>query len=268
MPKSSAPSESRLAGMCSRSRQVAAKSSENGIVSTTMIAPRTLPRKANRMMATRIMPSVRLCSTVCVVKCSRSLRSMNASSVTPLGRICAFSCFTFSFTPSSVGCALAPFCRPQMPETTSSLSTSLPSFIVICFAELAQADHRALFDNADVPDANRSAIFGCDHGVRDVLNVAHQAHFAHVHLLQALLDKAAAAVGVVVGELLLHLGDAQPIIDELVGVEAHLVLAHRPSEGIGIDHARHGLEILLDHPCLDRSSGSSRRMSGLVLRSV
>ena len=33
MPKSSAPSESRLAGICFRSRQMAAKSSENGMVS-------------------------------------------------------------------------------------------------------------------------------------------------------------------------------------------------------------------------------------------
>ncbi len=71
MPKSSAPSESRLAGICLRSRQVAAKSSEKGMVSATISAPRTLPRKRNRMMATRIMPSVKLCSTVCVVKCKQ-----------------------------------------------------------------------------------------------------------------------------------------------------------------------------------------------------
>ena len=50
MPKSSAPSESRLAEMCRRSRQMEAKSSENGMVSATMSAPRTLPRKRKRMI--------------------------------------------------------------------------------------------------------------------------------------------------------------------------------------------------------------------------
>jgi hypothetical protein len=67
MPKSSAPSESRLAGMWRRSRQIAANSSENGMVMATISAPRAFPRNRNRTMATRMMPSVRLCSTVCVV---------------------------------------------------------------------------------------------------------------------------------------------------------------------------------------------------------
>ena len=67
MPKSSAPSDSRLAGMLFRFRQMEANSSENGMVSATMNAPRTLPRNRNRISATRMMPSVRLCSTVCVV---------------------------------------------------------------------------------------------------------------------------------------------------------------------------------------------------------
>ena len=44
IPKSSAPSESRFAGMPFRFRQVAANNSENGIVRATIIAPRTFPR--------------------------------------------------------------------------------------------------------------------------------------------------------------------------------------------------------------------------------
>ena len=55
MPKSSAPSESRLAGMWLRSRQMEANISANGMVSATMMAPRTLPRNRNRMIATRII---------------------------------------------------------------------------------------------------------------------------------------------------------------------------------------------------------------------
>ena len=67
IPKSNAPSDSRFAGMSLSSRQLAANSSEKGIVSATMMAPRAFPRNSNRMMITRTMPSVRLCSTVWVV---------------------------------------------------------------------------------------------------------------------------------------------------------------------------------------------------------
>ena len=64
MPKSSAPSESRLAGIWLRFRQMAANISANGMVSDTIMAPRTLPRNRKRMIATRIIPSVRFRSTV------------------------------------------------------------------------------------------------------------------------------------------------------------------------------------------------------------
>ncbi len=50
----------------------------------------------------------------------------------------------------------------------------------------------------------------------DVVHVLHQADGAHVDLLQARFDEAAAGVDVVVGELLLHLADAQAVGDQLV----------------------------------------------------
>ena len=64
IPKSSAPSESRLAGMWLKFSQMDAKSRENGMVSATMRAARTLRRNRKRMTLTRIIPSVRLCNTV------------------------------------------------------------------------------------------------------------------------------------------------------------------------------------------------------------
>ena len=67
MPKSSAPRESRLAGMWLMSRQMEANRSAKGMVRATMMAPRTLPRKRKRMMETSSMPSVRLRSTVSTV---------------------------------------------------------------------------------------------------------------------------------------------------------------------------------------------------------
>ena len=96
MPKSNAPSESRFAGMWLRSRQIAANISPNGIVSDTIIAPRTLPRKRNRMIATRIIPSVRFRSTVFTVYFTRSERSRNGTTDTPFGRMPWFSLSTSS----------------------------------------------------------------------------------------------------------------------------------------------------------------------------
>ena len=84
------------------------------------------------------------------------------------------------------------------------------------------------------------------------LYVLDQAHFGDVDLLQAGFDKASAGVGVVVGELLLHLADAQSVGDQLVGVHANLIFARRAAEAGHIDDIRNGLEILLDHPVFDR----------------
>ena len=68
MPKSSAPRERRLAGILLKSSQMAAKSREKGMVSATINAARALPKNKNKMIVTKIMPSARLCSTVCRVK--------------------------------------------------------------------------------------------------------------------------------------------------------------------------------------------------------
>ena len=46
MPKSIAPMDSRLAGMCAQSRQMNANSSANGIVTATISAVRTLNRNS------------------------------------------------------------------------------------------------------------------------------------------------------------------------------------------------------------------------------
>ncbi len=118
--------------------------------------------------------------------------------------------------------------------------------------ELAQADLRALGDDGDVLHAERSAVLGRDHRVFDVLYVLDQAHFLNVDLLQAGFDKASAGIGVVVGELLLHLADAESIGDQLVGVHANLVFARGAAEAGHIDDVGNGLEVLLHHPVFER----------------
>ena len=74
----------------------------------------------------------------------------------------------------------------------------------------------------------------------------------HVDLLRALLDEAAAAVGVVVGDLLLDLADAQSVGDQLLRVELDLVLLGRPAEAGDIDHAVNALEGFLQRPVFER----------------
>ena len=69
------------------------------------------------------------------------------------------------------------------------------------------------------------------------MHVVDQADLADVDLLLALLDEAAAGVDVVVGELLLHLADAEAVGDQLVGIDAHLVLARDAAEAGDIDDA-------------------------------
>jgi hypothetical protein len=67
---------------------------------------------------------------------------------------------------------------------------------------------------------------------------------ADIHLLHPDFNKAAAGIDIVVGELLLHLADAQSVGDELVGIDAHLVLAYRASEIGNVHDIRNGLELL------------------------
>ena len=210
MPKSSAPSESRLAGMWLRSRQMEANSSAKGMVSATMMAPRTLPRKRKRMIETRIMPSVRLCSTVSTVYFTRSERSRKGTTFTPLGRMPLIrACRLPRGCPARTGSESSPFCSSTMPSTVSGLSTIAAVGPMRRAADLAQANLGPLRDGGDVLDADGRAILRLDDGVFDVLHAGVEAQRLHIDLLRALLDEAAAAVGVVVGDLLLDLADAK-----------------------------------------------------------
>src|SRR5713226_768740 len=118
--------------------------------------------------------------------------------------------------------------------------------------ELAQPDLWALRDDRDILHPQRSSAFGHDDRVRDVLYVPDQTHFPNIDLLQAGFDKAPARVGIVVCELLPHLGKAQSIRDQLIGINANLIFAGRTAETGDIDDVGDGLEVLFDHPVFDR----------------
>ena len=83
------------------------------------------------------------------------------------------------------------------------------------------------------------------------MDTVDQSDGADVDLLQTLLDEASAGVDVVVGELLLDLGQAQAVGDEFVGVDANLIFAGGAAEAGNVDDVGHGFEILFDDPVFD-----------------
>ena len=105
-----------------------------------------------------------------------------------------------------------------------------------CLADLAQANLRALHNRGDILDPKRCSIRSLENGSLDILHVAIEADFTDVDLLLPLLDEAATGIGVVVGELLLHLANAQTIGDELVRIDPHLIFASDATETRDIHH--------------------------------
>ena len=101
MPKSMAPSDSRLAGMPVRCIRMKATSSEIGMVAATIRALSGLPRKISRIPITRSMPKKSVCSTVLSVVPTSSVRSMNGRILTPFGRTSLLSSSTAAWTCSS-----------------------------------------------------------------------------------------------------------------------------------------------------------------------
>ncbi len=150
MPKSIAPSDSRLAGILKWCIRMNAVSSDSGIVMATMIAARGLPRNSSSTIDTSVMPSMSVLPTVCTVASTSLLRSIYGTIFTSLGRMCSFRSRTasctpaitrdgFSFLSSSVmpsmvsGLLSMPRmpCRSRLPSTTrprSLTSTGTPFF--------------------------------------------------------------------------------------------------------------------------------------------
>jgi hypothetical protein len=86
----------------------------------------------------------------------------------------------------------------------------------------------------------------------DVLDVPYQAYFAEIELLEACFDKASARIRIVVRELLLHLGQAQSISNQLVGINANLIFAGGTAKAGNVNDIGNSLEVFLDHPIFDR----------------
>ena len=95
--------------------------SGRAVITTT--AERTSPKKRNRMIATRIEPSISALTAVCTALSTRSVRSYTGLMVTPLGSACWTIC-SFFLTASTTFLAFSPMRCNAMPSTTS-----LPSLV-------------------------------------------------------------------------------------------------------------------------------------------
>ncbi len=75
MPKSTAPTDSRLASSPWQTSMMMVKNSANGMLTPTMMALRRSPRKIHWIRNTSRQPKTRLCRTVWVVTATSEVRS-------------------------------------------------------------------------------------------------------------------------------------------------------------------------------------------------
>ena len=106
--------------------------------------------------------------------------------------------------------------------------------------ELAEPDFGTLRNHGNIFNADRRSGLGQDDRVFDIVDVSDQADFTDIDLLQSAFDKAATGVRVVISKLLLDLGEAEAVSDELIRINLNLILARGPAEGVHVDDVRYG----------------------------
>ncbi len=84
------------------------------------------------------------------------------------------------------------------------------------------------------------------------MHIAEEPESPNIHLLQAHFHKAAAGIDVVVGQLLLDLGDTQSVRHQLVGIHPHLILTYRAPEVGNVHHIGDRLELLEQNKIFER----------------
>src|SRR5580692_893183 len=128
----------------------------------------------------------------------------------------------------------------------------LSVFPVNRLSGLAESNLGTLRHDRNILHPQRRAIFCQDDCLRDVLGAVDQSDGAHVDLLQPLFYEASSCIGVIGGELLLDLRQAQAVGDQLVRIRPNLIFAGGTTEAGDVDNVRNGFEILFDDPVLNR----------------
>ena len=109
------------------------------------------------MTLTRIMPSVRLCITVCSVKCSRSLRSSMGTTFTPGGRMPLLSCIHLLVNCLERRLLFRALAHQHDALDDIRLVDDAPILHVVGSGHVAQADFRTLGHFRDVFHAKRGS---------------------------------------------------------------------------------------------------------------
>ena len=173
------------------------------MVSVTINAPRKFPRNTNRMTETRMMPSVKLCSTVCVVSLHQvaAIQMRDDLHSRRQKMVVEKIDFLMQRHPARRR-ASAPLRSSTIPETTSGLSITLPGSGCIAFPTCPSRIFGPCSDARDVAHSHRNAVLRLEHRRSISLLVFDQSHRAHIDRLLAALDETAAGVDVVVGQRL------------------------------------------------------------------
>ena len=203
MPKSTAPTESRLASCPISTMTMTAKNSANGILTPTMMALRKLPRKTHWMTKTSRQPKMRLCRTVWVVTDYQRRAVVVGNDLDPRRQ-------------RAVPVHLVDFCLDEGDDVVGVIDAAHDDnrqgdVTVVILAGDAEPRHVADRNFGDVLDLNRHAVDLSEHDVLDVVDApalrqigvaagVHQADAADVHRLLADGDLAAADIDVGVAE--------------------------------------------------------------------
>src|SRR3984957_10023294 len=96
---------------------------------------------------------------------------------------------------------------------------------VVRSGHVAQSNLGALGDFRNVFHSKSGSGLSLQDGLLNIVHIAEEPQGTNIHLLHPDLNEAASGIDVVVSELLFDLSDTQSVRDQLVWVDAHLVLA-------------------------------------------
>ncbi len=233
MPKSMAPSDSRLAGILVWYIRMNATTIANGMVMPTISALRGLPRNRMSTISTRPMPSKTVCETLSMVA-STSVgaveigHDLHVVGLEPLVELGDLGVHALQH-------ARRIFAAQQQ-------HGALDRVVVVVLAEDAVALLVAQLQLAEVAHEDRRAVVLGDDDVAEVVERLHQADAADDVAELAAVEHAAAGIGAVgvdrVGDVL----ERQVEAHELLRIELELELRGEAAEVRDVGDARHLLQ--------------------------
>ncbi len=106
-------------------------------------------------------------------------------------------------------------------------------------------------DLGHVANEDRSAVGLFQDDGLDIAQRSDQAESADDRTLRVALQDVAARIGIILRHRIVDLMQRQIVFPESCRIDDHLILLHKPAQGVDIDHARHALEQGAQHPILE-----------------